>query len=198
MLVHLYLFTIAFLLITALIFVRPILPALDQLVYDINHDFLSDTHVSLMKQVTHLGDGEVFVVICLVIVLYFIFRQQIKQSAICVICAAALRLGNPFLKDFFSRERPVSTVSEATGFSYPSGHAANIAFLGLLIYSLLTPNLQQDFKTRLLISFIIFLVGLSRISLEVHWCSDVLAGWCLGLILGLIHLHLQRKVEECD
>lgn len=194
MFVHLYFFAITFFVITALVFVRPILPALDQIVYEMNREFLSDTHVSLMKQITHLGDGEVFVAIGLLVLVYLLFRQQYKEALLCVIFSVALRAGNPLLKEFFLRERPFSTVSEAHGFSFPSGHSANAAFLGLLIYSLLSPNAQQDFKTRLIISTSIFLVGLSRISLEVHWMSDVLAGWCFGLILGLIHLHLQRKV----
>ena len=87
-------------------------------------------------------------------------------------------------KFLMHRERPINALIEISGYSFPSGHAtmATIFFV-LLLYAF-----KDDIKNKTLkILFIsgtilaFLFVGLSRVYLNVHWFSDVLAGFALGL-----------------
>lgn len=89
-------------------------------------------------------------------------------------------------KHFFARERPAIITADLlpTSFSFPSGHAFLSAAAYLTIGALLTRVLPKK-RTR---SFVLamallltLLTGFSRVYLGVHYPSDVLAGWTLGL-----------------
>ena len=83
------------------------------------------------------------------------------------------------------RLRPVvdDPLSHSPGYSFPSGHALNIAVAGSVMVVLLWPLLAR--RGRLLavaLATVVGLaVGLDRIFLGVHFPSDVVAGWLLGL-----------------
>jgi undecaprenyl-diphosphatase len=89
------------------------------------------------------------------------------------------------LKHYFGRLRPdfVPQLDPITSFAYPSGHATNAAVVYLL-FVLLMPN-RAHIGWQILAAIMIFLTGLSRIMLAVHWPSDVLGGWMLGSSFAL-------------
>ncbi len=88
------------------------------------------------------------------------------------------------IKFIIQRERPINSLIEISGYSFPSGHATMATiFFALLLYAF-----KDDIKNKVLRIFFILgtvlvflLVGLSRVYLNVHWFSDVLAGFALGL-----------------
>ncbi|KMJ58696.1 hypothetical protein AB685_09900 [Bacillus sp. LL01] len=90
------------------------------------------------------------------------------------------------LKYVFQRERPsLAPEYDGNGFSFPSGHALGSFILyGFLIYFI--GREKRFFKTRMLaiglLSVLIISVGLSRVYLYVHYPSDILAGYAVGLI----------------
>ncbi len=90
------------------------------------------------------------------------------------------------LKVWFDRPRPTvgPAVALPASASFPSGHAtAGIATLGAVAV-LVAERLPSAGARRWLWTATVALglaVGLSRIALGVHYVSDVLAGWCLGL-----------------
>ncbi|PIT88007.1 MAG: hypothetical protein COU29_04330 [Candidatus Magasanikbacteria bacterium CG10_big_fil_rev_8_21_14_0_10_36_32] len=100
------------------------------------------------------------------------------------------------------RTRPDIAVYLETSASFPSGHAAiSLALYGFLAY-LLTLRFKKIVHKILLYSLAIILilaVGFSRLYLGVHYLSDVIAGYALGilwLIVGMIvvkFIMLQRK-----
>ncbi|MDD2907287.1 MAG: LssY C-terminal domain-containing protein [Candidatus Gracilibacteria bacterium] len=86
------------------------------------------------------------------------------------------------------RERPILAVYLENGYSFPSFHAAiSIALYGFILR--LFFQKARKWKTKINIIFagilIGFLIGLSRLYLNVHYLSDVISGWFLGA-LGLI------------
>ncbi len=91
---------------------------------------------------------------------------------------------NFLFKVFFHRARPeILVLVHATGYSFPSGHSmVSVAFYGYLIY-LSVILLQKPWKqlSSLLLSMLIFFIGLSRIYLGVHYASDVVGGFLAGL-----------------
>jgi undecaprenyl-diphosphatase len=87
-------------------------------------------------------------------------------------------------KIIIHRARPENALIEVSGYSFPSGHAT----IAIIFFSLLLYSFKDDIKNKTLrYIFIIgnillfLLIGFSRIYLNVHWFSDVLAGFSLGL-----------------
>ena len=78
---------------------------------------------------------------------------------------------------------PFAVVTE-TGYSFPSGHAAGTAVVGLLSAWMLTRYLITWWTPQVMVWTLavglIGVVGLSRVYLGVHYVSDVVAGWLLG------------------
>ncbi len=96
----------------------------------------------------------------------------------------------------FRRERPTlfPQLLHETGYSFPSGHSViAIVVYGLLGYFLM--RLLHSHKARLAVgvatTILIVAIGLSRIYVEVHYPTDVLAGWAAGLpwLIACMGLH---------
>lgn len=89
------------------------------------------------------------------------------------------------LKQVFSRSRPEwpESITVASGYSYPSGHALNSMLAAGCAIVLLHPVLKPAGR-RLLwaaAAAVVLLVGFDRMALGVHYLTDVLAGWALAL-----------------
>ena len=90
------------------------------------------------------------------------------------------------LKVWFDRPRPHlgSVIALPPSASFPSGHAtAGVASLGAAVVLAAERLPSQRARTWLWTLAVVggLAVGLSRIVLNVHYVTDVLAGWCLGL-----------------
>jgi undecaprenyl-diphosphatase len=91
------------------------------------------------------------------------------------------------LKLLVGRERPemLNPVAEAAGYSFPSGHADNAALACAVFLLVLLPFLRDRRGPRIALwvaaIIIPIITGLCRVGLGVHWTSDVLAGWLLGI-----------------
>ena len=100
------------------------------------------------------------------------------------------------LKDIVQEPRPFTVDDRINsdgehGLSFPSGHAmGSMVFYGLLI-------LWTDKRwLRWLLVAVIFLIGLSRNYLGVHYPHDVIAGWILGLAYLYGWLQLQKSAAD--
>ena len=90
------------------------------------------------------------------------------------------------LKTWFDRPRPElgSAVELPSSASFPSGHAtAGVASLGAAVILVAERLPSQRGRAWLwaIVAIGGFTIGLSRIVLNVHYVTDVLAGWCFGL-----------------
>lgn len=107
---------------------------------------------------------------------------------------------NPLLKLLFMRQRPTLThlVSEHS-YSFPSGHSAGSMLLyGTLIF--LCPQFIKNSHWclffQLLLGCGILFIGISRIYVGVHFPSDVLGGFCLGLAWLLLTYPIYLKKQQ--
>lgn len=100
-----------------------------------------------------------------------------------------------FIKDFVCRERP----SVYPGFSFPSGHSSTtMCFYGILIY-LVLHYAKSDFWRYFLTALFgvwIFLVGISRLWLGVHYPVDVIAGMLLGFIMVNLYIIVSKSLSR--
>jgi undecaprenyl-diphosphatase len=95
------------------------------------------------------------------------------------------------LKELFGRIRPDFAQGGArlTSLSYPSGHSSGIATLVTVAVVLAWPLLARPALRRLVLAAgvaLVLLVGLTRMWLGVHFFSDVVGGWALGLSWSLL------------
>ncbi|WP_249870167.1 phosphatase PAP2 family protein [Oceanobacillus saliphilus] len=107
----------------------------------------------------------------------------------------ATHLLNIFIKNVVNRERPsISVAANAEGYSFPSGHA----MIPMVCYGLLAYFLVKRMKLKLAIlmtqvffALVIFLIGISRYVINVHYITDVMAGFVIGFIclVGFIYFY---------
>jgi undecaprenyl-diphosphatase len=88
-------------------------------------------------------------------------------------------------KSLVQRARPVvdDPISHSPGYSFPSGHAFNVAVITTALVFLLWPILSRTGR-RVAVAVAVVVaavVGMDRMFLGVHFPSDVAAGWILGL-----------------
>lgn len=90
------------------------------------------------------------------------------------------------LKAYFGRERPdlIPHLFIETSAAYPSGHANNAA-VAYILFIMLVPQARHP-GWQLAAAFMIIVTGLSRIMLGVHWPTDVIGGWMLGISFALM------------
>jgi membrane-associated phospholipid phosphatase len=104
-------------------------------------------------------------------------------------------LSSRLSKLHFQRERPLHLAyydPEAT-YSFPSGHAtSSMALVGILCYFILleVKNTRARVALCLAGAMYILLMGMSRIYLGVHFFTDVVAGYLLGLLWVLLAVGL--------
>ncbi|MHB9132953.1 MAG: phosphatase PAP2 family protein [Armatimonadota bacterium] len=92
-----------------------------------------------------------------------------------------------FFKYLFKRPRPISALIVEIGQSFPSGHATvSVVVYGLLAYALwrfvVHARWGRIFVTTIAVLFILG-TGFTRVYLQVHYPTDVLAGWAAGLFI---------------
>lgn len=104
---------------------------------------------------------------------------------------------NNYFKVLFHSPRPfwydarVKSYSMETGFGLPSGHSQNAAGL----FGMMAATIRKKGFT-IAILVVIFLVGLSRLYLGMHFLRDVLAGWLLGGLFVLLYMRLEKPVAK--
>jgi len=116
-----------------------------------------------------------------------------------IITVAGGGLLNYLLKLFFHRARPsIDATIDAVGFSFPSGHSmGSMIFYGFIGYLVIRSKRNRITKTVLTIMLLIFifLIGLSRIYLNAHYPSDVIAGFSAGLVWLLLTISALRAIK---
>ncbi len=173
----------------------------DEEVFSFIAGHVSNIRTSIMEFFTFLGTHTFLIPANLLLTAWFLFIQRRRWSSIRIPSVALSSLLLMFLlKLLFHRERPLTPLLRAAkGFSFPSGHALmSVTFYGLLIL-IAWQNIKQTWL-RWAVSIILFLliltIGLSRIYLRVHYASDVLAGFCVGIVWLLLSLLILNKIEK--
>jgi undecaprenyl-diphosphatase len=105
------------------------------------------------------------------------------------------------LKQLFQRPRPdiVPHLREVMSLSFPSGHALQSAVVYLTLGALLMHMAERRLTKLYCMATAMLataLVGTSRIYLGVHYPTDVLAGWLLGLSWALVCWMIERSLER--
>jgi undecaprenyl-diphosphatase len=141
--------------------------------------------VSVIKAVTWLGSSGVLWTVTGIAVVLLAIRHRWRLAVYLLVAGAGALTLDPVLKSLVGRLRPVVAhpVAYGTGDSFPSGHAlGSIVCYGALLL-VFVPATRGTWR-RVFIAVIVTLVaaiGVSRLLLGVHYLSDVLGAWALGI-----------------
>lgn len=136
----------------------------------------------VMEFFTVVGSTQVVVVLCLLII-FFLYKvlHHRKELILFIAVVAGSPLLNLLLKEIFQRARPdLHRLIEIGGYSFPSGHAMNaFTVYGTLTFLLWRHIFNRAGRILLLLfsAFVVFMIGISRIYLGVHYPSDVIGGY---------------------
>ncbi|GGR76456.1 hypothetical protein GCM10010269_14550 [Streptomyces humidus] len=119
------------------------------------------------------------------VTVWLLYRRAWRLAAWSAVTAVAGGLIGLLVKTVVERARPSleDPVAHAPGFSFPSGHAmtATTSFAVLLLVLLpLAPRAWRPLCWGVAVVSVLG-VGFTRVALGVHWFSDVVGGWLLGL-----------------
>lgn len=172
----------------------------DQNAFTFLSDRVSDINTDVMQVFTFLGTHAFLIPANLLLVAYFLFIKKHRWYSIKVpVVALSSVLLMFLLKLIFQRERPLTPLlNAAKGYSFPSGHALmSITFYGLMIFLVWQQEIRVWLKVTLtiLLALLISVIGVSRVYLRVHYASDVLAGFCVGLMWLLLSIWILKKIE---
>lgn len=137
---------------------------------------------TIMKVFTWIGSGYVVAPIALIgfIVLFFVLRYRHQAFLLIAVIAGSVLL-NSALKNYFKRERPeIHRIMDANGFSFPSGHSMMAFALYAIIAYIAWRNVKTTMSRVVLVlftTFMIIMIGTSRIYLGVHYPSDIVGGF---------------------
>lgn len=155
----------------------------------------------LMQLLTQLGNESGEAVTITLAVFLLLLTKQWKDAVLTLFSTLSLTSIGIFFKSFVARPRPDADLIIQVGHfsrpdSFPSGHVLYyIGLYGFLLY-LIYARLQKSLLRTILIiilSLMIFLIGVSRIYLGAHWFSDTLGSYLTGGIWLYFMIYLHRK-----
>jgi undecaprenyl-diphosphatase len=132
----------------------------------------------------------------------FLVLQGMWRTGLFVFAASgSALLVNAVLKEVFQRTRPdvVPHLREVMTMSFPSGHALTSAVVYLTLGALsmrIAGRRLTKFYCMAMAMLVTGLVGASRVYLGVHYPTDVLAGWLIGLSWALLCWMVERSLGQ--
>jgi undecaprenyl-diphosphatase len=159
------------------------------------------TFLAPLRQITELGSTATVIVVAVLAAGVGVAIGPWIHGLIGATVIAAASAGNSLLKAAIARERPdlLEPILVERGFSFPSGHAAlGMVAWGVLAVLVSRSRLPAGLRRGLVIGLgvLVFLIGLSRVWLGVHYPTDVLAGWIAGAVIVLLYARLTRAVPS--
>jgi undecaprenyl-diphosphatase len=145
-----------------------------------------------MKLITYTGGLIATALISLAICLYFFMKKEKRKLQFFLLSLLLGELLIIIFKNTLQRVRPTEALVTELSYAFPSAHACISLLIAGSIYLLFYHEIQKLHHKYVFTSMLVLyplLVGFSRIYLQVHWLSDVLAGWLLAMsILGIVTL----------
>ena len=132
----------------------------------------------------------------LIFIVISIWQRKIRFG----LCVAGVAMGGflltELLKQIFQRHRPSTPlIPNIANYSFPSGHSvSSFIFCAVLMWSLWYSKVPRSLRIAgiTFLMILAFSIGLSRIVLEVHYPTDVAAGFCFGTLWIVVWYRFMR------
>jgi undecaprenyl-diphosphatase len=144
-----------------------------------------------------------FRLLALVVIIFSLVRRNLRVAFFLVISVELTGLITEIAKYAANRPRPATALVSAPSTSFPSGHALGVMVGVLALLTVVLPVMRRPLRAWLVAfgSLIVIAIGIGRVVLNVHYPSDVVAGWALGyayFVVCLLMVPPSRPVTESD
>lgn len=163
------------------------------------HQFANPQIDRVMLFITALGDPATVISIFIITIAWLGMKQRYTDGIrFALVCGGGLLI-NRVMKLFFSKPRPElwpRLISEHS-FSFPSGHAVG----SMVIYGFIAYILAREFQIYKIYiytfaSILIMAIGFSRLYLGVHYPTDIIAGYGVGVLWLVTCLKVKLKIRS--
>src|SRR4051812_42301422 len=156
--------------------------------------------IKIASGFTYLGSSLFLLPTYILLVgILIIFKKRRTALDISIVALSSF-LMMQVLKQVFHRKRPNLPIIKAIhSYSFPSGHSvSSFIFCSILVYLVWKGEGRTIYKW--VLTFILLLlavaIGLSRIVLNVHFATDVIAGFCLGVMWVTMSFWIIQKINN--
>lgn len=151
----------------------------------------------IMMFITNLG-GFFMIYIWIGLICVLLAKKHIRQTVLLGFVLSMAGVINVLIKLVIQRPRPFfHPLVIENDYSFPSGHAMNsfvfYITLAYLVYRF-TKNKKLTLFAVTIALLLIFLIGISRVYLGVHYPSDVIAGYIAGMCWFVSVLLIQKTL----
>ncbi len=154
-----------------------------------------DHGVELFTDLNSMTGVVFFSLLVLTILIYNKWFKDIQFYLVSVIGASILFIA---VKYNVQRIRPSLEIVDIGGYSFPSGHTTVSTATSLALYLIFIRKLKSETLRILLVLICLawpLMIAASRVYLDVHWLSDVLAGLGLGVFWVTLLTFFFKKSE---
>jgi membrane-associated phospholipid phosphatase len=169
---------------------------LDERTYRAMEDIRNVVLSGIARILNVVGGGIVTIPLRTIVALWLAFRRRWHAFATWVLTWVAAEVILDVAKAYYHRGRPPNPLVATTGYSFPSGHAvAASATAVALVLVLMSPGPRRR-KWEIAAVAFSFVMAMSRVYLNAHWLSDVVAGVLLGTGVALGSAALATEVRD--
>jgi len=144
-----------------------------------------------------------FRLLTLVLIVFALVRRNLRVAMFLVISVELTGIITEIAKYAASRPRPSTALVTALSSSFPSGHALGVVAAVLALLTVVLPVVRRPLRCWLIAlgAVVVIAVGVGRVVLNVHYPSDVIAGWAFGyayFVACLLMVPPSRPVTVAD
>src|SRR4030095_3335510 len=154
----------------------------------------------VMKVFTFFGSVQFLLPAYIVLIGYFLVKRKYRYGIDIAIIGVTSSLMMFWLKNLFHRQRPMLPIIQGLStYSFPSGHALSSFILcSIFIFIIRNGHWNPLYKWISAVVLLLFAItiGMSRIVLKVHYPTDVVASFCLGIAWVIFSLWLLKKINR--
>jgi undecaprenyl-diphosphatase len=181
------------------------LATIDSSLLDIGHRYAGDHSgwVTAWNAFCTVLGPTAFRLLTLIVIVFALVRRKVRVAMFLVISVELAGIITEIAKYAASRPRPATALVGAPSSSFPSGHALGVMVGVLALLAVVLPTVRRPLRAWLVGfgALIVIAIGAGRVVLNVHYPSDVVAGWAFGyayFVACLLMVPPSRPVTEAD
>ena len=143
-----------------------------------------------------------------ILFIYLFYKNYYIKNALLIVLVISITVGlgdftaHELIKESIQRYRPshhleissqLNFVNNYKGgqFGFVSNHATNMSIVGIMVFLVLKKHYP---KSWIFLLTLVLIISYSRIYLGVHYLSDIIGGWILGILLSFIGYNAINKI----